>query len=389
MEIPFHRPSITEDEIEAVAGILRSGWLTMGKETIRFEEAFRKFTGAQHALAVNSCTAALHLSLVAAGIEKGDEVILPVLNFISSAEVIAYCGGVPVFVDVNRDDHNIDTHLIEEKITENTRAIMPMHFGGQPADMDSILCIAEKHALHVIEDAAHALPSIYGNTIVGSIGDATCFSFYATKTLTTGEGGMITTDNDEWADRIKSLRLHGITHDAWKRYSREGSWIYDVRFLGYKYNTTDFNAALGLVQLARQSQLQKKREAVAAMYTEAFSEVEELIPFKIKKDRSSSWHLYPLKLRTELLTITRDEFIDEMKSRGISTSVHFIPIHHFSFYKNAGYGSGEFPETDWIFERTVSLPIYPDLVEDEIAYIIENVIDIITQKRKKTPHRND
>jgi len=361
----------------------------MGKETIRFEEAFRKFTGAQHALAVNSCTAALHLSLVAAGIEKGDEVILPVLNFISSAEVIAYCGGVPVFVDVNRDDHNIDTHLIEEKITENTRAIMPMHFGGQPADMDSILCIAEKHALHVIEDAAHALPSIYGNTIVGSIGDATCFSFYATKTLTTGEGGMITTDNDEWADRIKSLRLHGITHDAWKRYSREGSWIYDVRFLGYKYNTTDFNAALGLVQLARQSQLQKKREAVAAMYTEAFSEVEELIPFKIKKDRSSSWHLYPLKLRTELLTITRDEFIDEMKSRGISTSVHFIPIHHFSFYKNAGYGSGEFPETDWIFERTVSLPIYPDLVEDEIAYIIENVIDIITQKRKKTPHRND
>ncbi|HON76848.1 MAG TPA: DegT/DnrJ/EryC1/StrS family aminotransferase [Spirochaetota bacterium] len=389
MEIPFHRPSITEDEIEAVAGILRSGWLTMGKETIRFEEAFRKFTGAQHALAVNSCTAALHLSLVAAGIEKGDEVILPVLNFISSAEVIAYCGGVPVFVDVNRDDHNIDTHLIEEKITENTRAIMPMHFGGQPADMDSILCIAEKHALHVIEDAAHALPSIYGNTIVGSIGDATCFSFYATKTLTTGEGGMITTDNDEWADRIKSLRLHGITHDAWKRYSREGSWIYDVRFLGYKYNTTDFNAALGLVQLARQPQLQKKREDVAAMYTEAFSEVEELIPFKIKKDRSSSWHLYPLKLRTELLTITRDEFIDEMKSRGISTSVHFIPIHHFSFYKNAGYGSGDFPETDWIFERTVSLPIYPDLVEDEIAYIIENVIDIITQKRKKTPHRND
>ena len=388
MEIPFHRPSITEDEIEAVAGILRSGWLTMGKETIRFEEAFRKFTGAQHALAVNSCTAALHLSLVAAGIEKGDEVILPVLNFISSAEVIAYCGGVPVFVDVNRDDHNIDTHLIEEKITENTRAIMPMHFGGQPADMDSILCIAEKHALHVIQDAAHALPSIYGNTIVGSIGDATCFSFYATKTLTTGEGGMITTDNDEWADRIKSLRLHGITHDAWKRYSREGSWIYDVRFLGYKYNTTDFNAALGLVQLARQSQLQKKREAVAAMYTEAFSEVEELIPFKIKKDRSSSWHLYPLKLRTELLAITRDEFIDEMKSRGISTSVHFIPTHHFSFYKNAGYGSGDFPETDWIFERTVSLPIYPDLVEDEIAYIIENVIDIITLKRKKAPYRN-
>jgi len=388
MEIPFHRPSITEDEIEAVAGILRSGWLTMGKETIRFEEAFRKFTGAQHALAVNSCTAALHLSLVAAGIEKGDEVILPVLNFISSAEVIAYCGGVPVFVDVNRDDHNIDTHLIEEKITENTRAIMPMHFGGQPADMDSILCIAEKHALHVIEDAAHALPSLYGNTIVGSIGDATCFSFYATKTLTTGEGGMITTDNDEWADRIKSLRLHGITHDAWKRYSREGSWIYDVRFLGYKYNTTDFNAALGLVQLARQPQLQKKREDVAAMYTEAFSEVEELIPFKIKKDRSSSWHLYPLKLRTELLTITRDEFIEEMKARGISTSVHFIPIHHFSFYKNAGYGSGDFPETDWIFERTVSLPIYPDLVEDEIAYIIENVIDIITLKRKKAPCRN-
>ena len=381
MEIPFHRPSITEDEIEAVTEILRGGWLTMGQKTICFEEAFKDFVGAKHALALNSCTAALHLSLVASGITRGDEVILPVMNFISSAEVIAYCGGVPVFVDVNRDDHCIDVKLIEEKISPRTKAIMPMHFGGQPADMDSILRIAKKHSLHVIEDAAHALPSEYGNTMVGSMGDATCFSFYATKTLTTGEGGMVTTDNDEWADRIKSLRLHGITHDAWKRYSREGSWVYDVRFLGYKYNTTDLNAALGLVQLQKQHVLQKKREAIAALYTEAFAAVNELIPFTLQDGRSSSWHLYPLKLRTELLKITRDDFINEMKARGISTSVHFIPVNHFSYYKDAGFCSGDYPGSEWIFERTVSLPIYPDLKESEIEYIVENVIDIITHRR--------
>lgn len=382
MEIPFHRPSISEDEIEAVVEILRGGWLTMGQETIRFEDAFRNYVGAKHALAVNSCTAALHLSLIAAGIEKGDEVILPVLNFISSAEVIEYCGGVPVFVDVNRDDHCIDVSKIEEKITTGTKAIMPMHFGGHPAEMDDILRIAKKHKLHIIEDAAHAIPSEYGDTCIGGIGDATCFSFYATKTLTTGEGGMVTTNNDEWADRIKSLRLHGITHDAWKRYSREGSWVYDVRFLGYKYNTTDMNAALGLVQLSKQHQLREKREAIASMYTKAFSDIDGLIPFRVKGGRTSSWHLYPLKLRTELLTITRDDFIEEMKFRGISTSVHFIPIHHFSFYQNAGYRPGEYPEADWIFERTVSLPIYPGLDSHEVEYIIDNVMDIIVHNRK-------
>ena len=308
-EIPFHRPYITDEEVNYVVDSLKNGWLTMGKKTIEFENKFKDYIGSKNAIAVNSCTAALHLALKVIGLKKGDEVIVPTTTFVATAEVVNYFNAKPILVDIEPDTHLIDISKIEEKITSKTKAIIPVHFSGQPADMNEILDIAKKHNLYVIEDAAHALPAWYKGKKIGTIGDITAFSFYATKTLATGEGGMATTENDEWADRIRVLRLHGINKDAWKRYSKEGTWEYDVIENGYKYNTTDINSALGLAQLKKLEWMWKERLKIAQRYNEAFKDYEELILYKVKDDRISSWHLYPLKLNLELLKINRDQFI--------------------------------------------------------------------------------
>lgn len=382
MHIPFHRPYITDDEIDAVVGTLKKHWLTMGDKTMEFEKRFSDYLGVKSSIAVNSCTAALHLALKVMGLREGDEVIVPSITFVSTAGVVRYFNALPVLVDVERDTHLIDVHKVEDKITERTKAIIPVHYAGQPCDMDAIMAIAEKHSLYVIEDAAHSLPAWYRDKKIGTIGDITCFSFYATKPLNTGEGGMVTLDNAEWDEQIRMLRLHGISKDAWKRYSDEGSWEYDVLYAGFKYNTTDINAAMGIEQLNKLEWMWNERKGIAERYNQAFFHEEGVVPYQIKEDRISSWHLYPLRLNIESLKINRDQFVIGLKKRGIGTSVHFIPLYRFTYYRDMGYSDLDFPESEWVFKRIISLPIFPAMSTEEIDYVIENVLELIKKNRR-------
>ncbi len=382
MQIPFHRPYITDAEINSVVDSLKNRWITMGKKTVEFENKFKKYIGIDNAVAVNSCTAALHLALRAIGLHEGDEVITSATTFVSNSEVVRYFNATTVLVDIERDTHNIDAGKIEKKITRKTKAIIPVHFAGQPADMDEIMEIARKHNLYIIDDAAHSLPARYRDRIIGSIGDITCFSFYATKTLTTGEGGMITTDNNEWAEKMKTWRLHGISKDAWNRYTDEGDWEYDVTDVGYKYNTTDINSAMGIEQLKILDWMRQEREKVAAKYNSAFKSEEGIVPYVVKEDRTTAWHLYPLRLNIEALKINRNQFINEMNERGIGTSVHFKPIYRFTYYKNLGYQSAHYPESEWVYERSLSIPIFPGMSDKEIEFVINNTLDIIDKNKR-------
>jgi perosamine synthetase len=383
MQIPFHKAYITDEEIAEVVDSIKSGWLTMGPKTIRFEEEFKRYIGSKHAIAVNSCTSALHLALKVIDLKPEDEVIIPTMTFTATGEVVCYFNARPVLVDIEKDTHNIDIKAIEKAITPKTKAIIPVHYGGQPCDMDEILEIAKRYNLYVIEDAAHCLPSWYKGRKIGTIGDITCFSFYATKTVTTGEGGMVTTENDEWAEMIRTLRLHGISKDPWKRYSMEGSWYYEVVEAGYKYNTTDIQAGIGLAQLRKVEWMWERREYIANRYNSAFKEVDAIITPYIKPDRISSYHLYVIKLNLETLTISRDRFIEELKKRGINTSVHFIPLHRHPFYaKSFEYKKEAFPNAEWVYERIISLPIYPSMTDAEIDYVIENVREICKTYKK-------
>ena len=382
MQIPFHKPYITDDEINAAVDSIRNGWLTMGKKTFEFEGLLNHYLGTGDAVAVNSCTAALHLALICIGLQPGDEVIIPTTTFIATAEVIRYFNAIPVMIDIERDTHLINVSKIEAKITNKTKAIIPVHFSGQPADMDEIMEIAKANKLYVIEDAAHSLPAKYKDRFIGTIGDFTCFSFYATKTLTTGEGGLITTNNNEWADKIRMLRLHGISKDAWKRYSKEGSWEYDVIHMGYKYNISDINSAIGIEQFKKIDSMNDTRKNIAEKYIDSLKECEGIFLYKVKQDRKSSWHLFPIKLNLEYLNINRNQFIIELEKMGISTSVHFIPLYRFSYYTEMGYNSKNYPDSEWVFDRTISLPIYPGMEDNEIDYVIDNVLNIV--KKSKT-----
>jgi len=377
--ISFHKPYITDDEIAEVVDSLRSGWITMGPKTIEFEECFKDYifkkSGASEypdenrfAISFNSATAALHLALKAIGLRTGDEVIIPTNTFVATAEVVTYYGAIPVLCDIEVDTHNMDTAKLEGLITKKTKAIIPVHFGGQPCDMDEILEIAKRYNLQVIEDAAHALPSKYKGKLIGTIGDITCFSFYATKTLCTGEGGMATTTNKDYAKQMKINRLHGISRDAWDRYTFKGSWYYEVVDNGYKYNTTDINAALGLAQLRKLDWMKKRREEIAQRYTDSFRGTQIIPPF-VKEDRETSWHLYVIKVNN------RDELIERLKEEGIGTSVHFIPIHKHPYYRETyGYRDEDYPVANSVYERSISLPIYPSLRREEVDYIIKKVL---------------
>ena len=383
IELPFHKPYITEDEISGVLNALRSGWITMGPATIEFEEQFRKYIGSRNAVSMNSCTACLHLALKAVGLKEGDEVIVPAITFTATAEIITYFNAKPVLVDVDKETCNIDINEIEKKLTKRTKAIIPVHYGGQPCDMDEILSMAGKYNLFIIEDAAHAIPASYKKKKIGTLGDMTCFSFYATKPLTTGEGGMVTTENDAWADKLKILRLHGISRDAWKRYTNEGSWYYEVVDAGFKYNTTDLHAALGLAQLKKVDWMCEQRTKISEKYSEVFRSLHEVIPPSVKNDRKSAWHLYVLKLNLEMLKIGRNQFISELKKKGIVTSVHFIPLYRHPYYQDIfSYDSKDFPVSEWTYERIVSLPIYPGMTADNIDYVIHSVEDILKKYRR-------
>ncbi|RLA06376.1 MAG: UDP-4-amino-4,6-dideoxy-N-acetyl-beta-L-altrosamine transaminase [Gammaproteobacteria bacterium] len=374
MQIPFHKTHTTTDEITAITQVIKLGWLTSGPEVVKFENKFKEYITSAYAINLNSATAALHLALKAIGLKKGDEVILPTNTFVATAEVITYFDAIPVLCDIEDNTHNIDISKIEKLITNKTKAIMPVHFAGQPCDMDEIYTIAKKHDLKIIEDAAHALPSSYKNIEIGALKntDMTCFSFYATKTLSTGEGGMVTTNNSDYAKNIKINRLHGINKDVWDRYALQGSWQYDVTDNGCKYNSTDINAALGLVQLKKQKKLRDKRVNIAQKYNIAFKDNPNIcIPF-IKNDRTTSWHLYVIKVKN------RDKIINELKKHGVGCSVHFIPIHKFSYYKKEyGYKDKNYPIANSVYERSISLPIYPDMSDKEINYIIEKVLMVV------------
>lgn len=377
--LPFHLPDIDDAEIGSVERTLRSGWLTTGPKVREFEKQFAEFVGARNAIAVNSCTAALHLALDAVGIKEGDEVIVPTLTFAATAEVVFYLHATPVLVDCCPKTLNIDPQRIERAITPRTRAIIPVHFAGQPCQMDEIRDIAERHNLAIIEDAAHALPSWYRDQMVGTIGDITCFSFYATKTITTGEGGMITTDNDEYAERMRIMSLHGISKDAWKRYTAEGSWRYDILFPGYKYNLTDIAAALGVEQLKKCTRFYEARKRMAAQFDRAFSAIPGLSTPFVDETVRHAWHLYVIQLELDRLTISRDRFIEELKHANIGTSVHFIPLHLHPFYREAlHYDAREFPCATQVFERIISLPLYTkmtDLDQQDVIEAVHAVVD--------------
>ena len=381
--VPFHVPDIGPEEIESVVETLRSGWLTTGPKVKRLEQDFAHHVGASHAVAVNSGTAALHLALDAIGIRENDEVIIPTMTFTATAEVIIYFKARPILVDCEPNTINIDVEQIESKITPRTKAIIPVHMAGQPCDMAAIMEIARRYNLKVIEDAAHALPARYKGKMVGAVGDITCFSFYATKTITTGEGGIATTGNNEWADRMRMMSLHGISKDAWNRYSSEGSWYYEVLFPGYKYNMTDIAAALGIEQLKKCDQFWQKRRAIAALYNDGLADLSEIQRPVCQSHVQHAWHLYVIQLQLERLRINRSEFIEALKKENIGASVHFIPLHLHPYYRdNLKHEPNDFPNASAVFNQIISLPIYPRMTEEDVQRVIAAVRNIAKKYRR-------
>lgn len=380
--LPFSPPSISEEEIAAVVETLRSEWITTGPKTKEFEQHFADYIGASAALALNSCTGGLHIALAALGIGPGDEVITTPITFACSANVIEHVGATPILADVEPETLTLDLQQVAQKITARTKAIMPVHFAGHPAEMRPLLDLAAQHRLFVIEDAAHALPAKYEGQMIGTLSDFTAFSFYATKNLTTAEGGMLTGTPERIAE-ARLWSLHGMNRDAWKRYSSEGSWYYEVVLPGFKYNMTDIQAALGIVQLRRLSEFQARRRAIVAQYQAAFSALEALqVPVE-RPNVEHAWHLYTLRLNLEQLRITRAQFIEELKARNIATSVHFIPIHLHPYYRDRyGWRPEDFPVAYWEYQRLVSLPLHPRLSDADVADVINAVYDVVSVFRR-------
>ncbi len=380
--LKFHQYYFGEEEINEVIDTLRSGWITLGPKTKRFEDDFCQYLGCRSAAGVYSCTSALTLSLAALGIGQGDEVITTPITFPATTNEILLCGGIPVFVDVEPGTLNFDANKIEEKVTEKTKAILPVHFAGHPCDMDKILEIAKKYGLVVIEDAAHALEASYKGRKIGSIGDATCFSFYATKNITTGEGGMLTSNNEELIDKIKILRLHGISRDAWKRYGGEGFKYWEQVALGHKCNMFDIQAALGIHQLKRVDLFWEKRKIICEKYDAAFSNFPEIKPLEVKKDVKSAYHIYVIVLDKDRLKISRDEFIDELMKRRIGSAIHFRSLTLQPYYKERlPEVVGTVPLAESLSDRILSLPLYPTMSDSDTQYVVDMVTDTIEKNR--------
>lgn len=385
--LPFALPDTDETEIEQVVETIRSGWVTTGPKTRQFEQEFAAKVGAKYALAVNSCTAAMHLVLEAMSLQPDDEVITTSYTFAATAEVVRYLGAKPVFVDICATDLNLNPELIEAAITERTKAIIPVHIAGLPVEQEAIYAIAAKHGLAVIEDAAHAFPAEYkgnpiGKATAGPPASAVCFSFYATKTITTGEGGMICTDDEALIERCRIMALHGISKDAWKRYTAEGSWYYEIIAPGYKYNLTDIAAAMGLAQLAKAERMWQRRREIAQRYHEAFSSLPELEIPADRADCQHAWHLYILRLNLERLKVDRAEFIESLKRLKIGASVHFIPLHLHPYYRETyGYTPTNFPIAYQEFQRVISLPIYSKMSDQDVTDVIQAVQELVSEYR--------
>jgi dTDP-4-amino-4,6-dideoxygalactose transaminase len=374
--IPFHRPSIGPEEEAAVLEVLRSGWLTTGERTVAFEAALAEATGARHAIAVNSATAAMHLALEAAGIGPGDEVVVPTYTFAACGEVVHYLGARVRLVDVDPHTLNMTATTMAAGLTERTRAVIVVHLGGLIAEMTPINDLARERGLFVLEDAAHALPARQGGRSAGTIGAAGALSFYATKPVTTGEGGALLTDDERVAERARFMRLHGLSRDAWRRYLEAGSWYYEIEDIGFKYNLTDLAAALGIVQLRRSEALRQRRAAIAAGYAERIAARPDLasvieLPADAPDGDAHAWHLYPVRLLGGA-GAHRAEVIRQMAADGVGTSVHFIPLHLHPFYRRTyGYQPGDLPVATAQYEREISLPIFPTLRDSDVDRVVD------------------
>lgn len=372
--LPYCLPWIGEEEIQEMIDTLKSGWLSIGPKVKKFEDLLTEYTGAKYAVALNSCTSALHLSLVASGIGKGDEVITSPFTFASTANVIIHVGAKPVFADIEQDTFNISPEKIEEAVTKKTKAIIPVHYAGHPCNMTAVGKIAQEKDLTVIEDAAHAIGAEYENKKIGSLSDATCFSFYATKNMTTGEGGAVTTDSEELANKLRRLRLHGMDRDAWKRYSMKGSWYYEISECGYKENMTDMQASLGIHQIKKLDNFISIRRKYAEIYNKELGKCNDLVTQCEKPNVKHSYYLYPILLKT----YDRGKFIEQMRKIGISCSVHFVPLHLQPFYrKTFGFKRGDFPITELVSDREVSLPLYPKMLEKDVWDVVHAVEEIL------------
>jgi perosamine synthetase len=390
--IPFFRPDIRQSEVDEVVATLRSGWLTTGPRVRRFEQEFAAAVGAKHAIALNSCTAALHLAVEALGLKQGDAVLVPTMTFAATAEVIRYHGAVPILVDCDPTTANMDLNDAERKIAAlrcghlpdsfapdaPVVGIMPVHVGGMMMDMDTVKAFAAEHNLWIVEDAAHAFPAALRRNTSASwqrcgegTATVTCFSFYANKTITTGEGGMAVTDDQDLAQRIRLMSLHGLSHDAWGRYSGNGSWDYRIIAPGFKYNLTDIAAAIGIHQLARAEEMRRARESIAHRYLRSLADVDEIELPPTNSNVLHAWHLFPIKLRLNRLVVTRATFAEQLRSCGINFSVHWRPLHLHPYYQSRfGWRSEDCPVATTTWERLVSLPIFSGMLDDEVQSVI-------------------
>ena len=371
--LPYSLPLIGEEEIAEVADSLRSGWVTTGPKVERFERDFAAYVGARHAIAVNSCTAALHTSLAALGIGPGDEVILPTLTFCATANVVVHLGATPVIVDVDANLH-LSLEAVQAAIGPRTRAIVPVHYAGLACSLDEIFLLAARHGIPVVEDAAHAAGSEYAGRRIGAHGPAVCFSFYATKNMTTGEGGLIATGDDALAARMRRLALHGMSRDAWKRYTEAGSWYYEVLEPGYKYNMTDIQASLGIHQLRRLDGFIRRRQEIAALYDRAFAGLSGILLPPRLPGRNHTFHLYPIRLARGREGLNRSQFIERLRARNIGSSVHFIPLHRHPLYRDRfGLRPERFPVAEEAYRGMLSLPIYPKMTDGDAADVVAAV----------------
>ncbi|MGN6134817.1 MAG: DegT/DnrJ/EryC1/StrS family aminotransferase [Aureliella sp.] len=391
--VPFFRPSISEAEIAEVVACLRSGWLTTGPRAKEFETRFAEAVQARHAVALNSCTAALHLAVEALGLRAGQGVLVPTMTFAATAEIVRYQGAIPILVDCLDDSLNMDLDDAALKLKQlrsgqlgydqamEVVGIIPVHIGGLMLDMHAVNRFAQEHGLWVVEDAAHAFPAAMrtGRSepwqyCGGGTSSVTCFSFYTNKTITTGEGGMVTTEDDALVDRIRQMSLHGLSRDAWTRYSGGSSWDYRIMAPGYKYNLTDIAASLGLHQLQRAEELRQKRELIAHAYTLAFEELPQLELPGASEDRLHAWHLYPIRLRLDRLSIDRNRFIDLLREQGVGCSVHWRPLHLHPYYESTfGWREEQLPVASAQWQRILSLPLFPDMREEELGHVIDSV----------------
>lgn len=405
IQVPFFRPSITEAEIEEVVACLRSGWLTTGERTGRFEADFAQFVGARHAVALNSCTAALHLAVEALGLGPNQVVLVPTMTFAATAEVVRYQGALPLLVDCDPLTLNMDLDDAGRKLVDlragrtplpadaQVVGIMPVHVGGHMMDMDAVNAFASTHGLWVVEDAAHSLPAAYRSGEAApwrrcgeNTAAVTCFSFYANKTITTGEGGMAVTDSPELADRMRQMSLHGLSHDAWKRYSGGAQWDYRIVAPGYKYNMTDIAAAIGIHQLQRAESLRVERENIAQFYSEALADLDELALPTRPGNRLHSWHLFPLRLNLDQVGFSRNTFIERLRARGVGCSVHWRPLHLHPYYRETfGWTPDSLPVASAVWEQFVSLPVFPAMQTEEREHVAEALRELVIADRMVAP----